>query len=569
MTRKYTESISNSDAGDSVRIAQRPIGEEYDNVHIVDDDHDSEEESPPNKKSINENGQAVAKRGRGRPRKSSAAGSITAGANSLSKLLVGGNAASKADVDNNNFSGGSARKKFGRQSEVLRTSRALGRRQRLMDRSAKVNKPDEEKAVSPEEKAVLSEEKAILPEERTMHPAEKAVLPDEKAVLSEKPISPSPSPLEATVKIEIVSEEDTEVKPSAVLESKKKDAPRVESPVMIATADSIAPEEECVKEPSVEDFTEPTAFRTAQIIICGRTLHVNPYSLVEHSDIMANIVQKSGPRCKVQLDFLDFDALQTTLRIFCRNPVNGLKERLNDPNQVVARKKLEAIKASVVFMSVLRKVIATDDAPLTDMSPPSHRFWLSPSQFRKFELIPSDAQPVFVNMDLIKEYSSVLASSPAVTSDYCMLPQFTSTELVTALGVLFRTPINGRFYPVTVENIEVLYKCAGLFECLRVMCDSFSRDSCLDAVLKVDWVRLKAILTVQARRRKGGESNKALLTEIITSSAKLLANSANVLEKLQAAQVSEVPMGIGNALIVSITEARLGAEQFQGLRLIL
>ncbi|VDK54142.1 unnamed protein product [Anisakis simplex] len=83
---------------------------------------------------------------------------------------------------------------------------------------------------------------------------------------------------------------------------------------------------------SVEDFTQKTKFRTAQIIVCGRILYVNPFALIEYSDIVANVFEQSGRNCKIQLDFLDFDELQTALRIFCRSPVTGLKERLNDPN---------------------------------------------------------------------------------------------------------------------------------------------------------------------------------------------------------------------------------------------
>lgn len=48
--------------------------------------------------------------------------------------------------------------------------------------------------------------------------------------------------------------------------------------------------------------------------------------------------------------------------------------------------------------------------------------WYVPSKYRKFELIPADAQAIFVNMELVKEYSPVLADSPAIFSDYCMLP---------------------------------------------------------------------------------------------------------------------------------------------------
>lgn len=53
----------------------------------------------------------------------------------------------------------------------------------------------------------------------------------------------------------------------------------------------------------------------------------------------------------------------------------------------------------------------------------------------------------------------------------------------------------------SVENMETLYKCAGLFDCLRPMCDSFSKGICVDAVIKGDWYRLKCMLQIQVHNR--------------------------------------------------------------------
>uniref|UniRef100_A0A9J2P829 Uncharacterized protein n=1 Tax=Ascaris lumbricoides TaxID=6252 RepID=A0A9J2P829_ASCLU len=425
-------------------------------------------------------------------------------------------------------------------------------------------------------------------------------------------------------------------------------------------------------EGSFEDFTQMTAFRTAQIIVRGRTLFVNPYALIEYSDIVANVVEKSGRSCKIQLDFMDFDDLQTSLRIFCRSPATGLKERLNDPNNAVAQKKYQALRSCSVFINVLKEVVECDDIPEipTELGAKENEAvaeWYVPSKYRKFELIPADAQAVFVNMELIKEYSPVLAESPAIFSDYCMLPQFTSAELITALNVLFRNRRTGRFHSVTLENMETLYKCAGLFDCLRPMCDSFSKGICVDAVIKGDWYRLKCMLQIQvhnrfvcfyrflssrsipgivldsshqddmihkrrswalqsrspvsrqrslletfryelrlitsslvtcydvklrnsasritfylasprticldylgdATRRKCREPNRLLLADILSSIAGLVRDTANVLERLQGAGLADIPMGIGTALMVAVTEARAGCEQSEAMRLIL
>lgn len=37
-------------------------------------------------------------------------------------------------------------------------------------------------------------------------------------------------------------------------------------------------------------------------MVACRTLFVNPYALIEYSDIVANVVEKSGRSCKIQLD---------------------------------------------------------------------------------------------------------------------------------------------------------------------------------------------------------------------------------------------------------------------------
>ncbi|KHN70914.1 hypothetical protein Tcan_12075 [Toxocara canis] len=328
------------------------------------------------------------------------------------------------------------------------------------------------------------------------------------------------------------------------------------------------------EEGSFEDFTQMTRFRTAQIIVRGRTLFVNPYALIEYSDVMANVVEKSGRNCKIQLDFMNFDDLQTALRIFCRSPVTGLKERLNDPNNAIAKKKCQALRSCSVFIGVLKDVVECDDIPDTSTGLGSKESeaiaeWYVPSKYRTFELIPADTQAVFVNMEMIKEYSSVLADSPAIFSDYCMLPQFTSSELITALNVLFRNSHTGRFHSVTLENMETLYKCASLFECLRPMCDAFSKDVSLDAVIKADWYRLKSILQVQASRRKCGEPNRLLLADILSTTAGLLRDTAHVLERLQRAGLADIPMGIGTALMVAVTEARARCDESEAMRLIL
>uniref|UniRef100_A0A915AB06 Uncharacterized protein n=1 Tax=Parascaris univalens TaxID=6257 RepID=A0A915AB06_PARUN len=327
-------------------------------------------------------------------------------------------------------------------------------------------------------------------------------------------------------------------------------------------------------EGSFEDFTQMTTFRTAQIIVRGRILFVNPYALIEYSDIVANVVEKSGRSCKIQLDFMDFDDLQTSLRIFCRSPTTGLKERLNDPNNAVAQKKYQALRSCSVFINVLKEVVECDDIPEipTELGAKENEAvaeWYVPSKYRKFELIPADAQAVFVNIELIKEYSPVLAESPAIFSDYCMLPQFTSAELITALNVLFRSRRTGRFHSVTLENMETLYKCAGLFDCLRSMCDSFSKGICVDAVIKGDWYRLKCVLQIQAARRKCREPNRLLLADILSSIAGLVRDTVNVLERLQGAGLADIPMGIGTALMVAVTEARAGCGQSEAMRLIL
>ncbi|VDK65892.1 unnamed protein product [Anisakis simplex] len=101
------------------------------------------------------------------------------------------------------------------------------------------------------------------------------------------------------------------------------------------------------------------------------------------------------------------------------------------------------------------------------------------------------------------------------------------------------------------------------------MCDAFSKDVSIDAVIKADWQRLKSILQVQANRRKCGEPNRMILVDILNTTAGLLRNSAYILERLQRAGIPDVPMGIGIALMVAITEARAKSVHSEAMNLIL
>lgn len=60
-----------------------------------------------------------------------------------------------------------------------------------------------------------------------------------------------------------------------------------------------------------------------------------------------------------------------------------------------------------------------------------------------------------------------------------------------------------------------------------------------------------------------------LLADILSSIAGLVRDTANVLERLQGAGLADIPMGIGTALMVAVTEARAGCEQSEAMRLIL
>ncbi|VDM36771.1 unnamed protein product [Toxocara canis] len=418
---------------------------------------------------------------------------------------------------------------------------------------------------------------------------------DEQSIVQSIRARVVPEQQESNTELEDDEEEVTIVHDSSQARSNQKERSVIVQPSSSLRPMNLRSNNDSVviaEEGSFEDFTQMTRFRTAQIIVRGRwrmleypwvtfvimmhfrTLFVNPYALIEYSDVMANVVEKSGRNCKIQLDFMNFDDLQTALRIFCRSPVTGLKERLNDPNNAIAKKKCQALRSCSVFIGVLKDVVECDDIPDTSSGLGSKESeaiaeWYVPSKYRTFELIPADTQAVFVNMEMIKEYSSVLADSPAIFSDYCMLPQFTSSELITALNVLFRNSHTGRFHSVTLENMETLYKCASLFECLRPMCDAFSKDVSLDAVIKADWYRLKSILQVQASRRKCGEPNRLLLADILSTTAGLLRDTAHVLERLQRAGLADIPMGIGTALMVAVTEARARCDESEAMRLIL
>ncbi|VDN52996.1 unnamed protein product [Dracunculus medinensis] len=325
-------------------------------------------------------------------------------------------------------------------------------------------------------------------------------------------------------------------------------------------------------------FTTPTQYRTAQLITKDKTLYVNPYTLVEHSEILASIVDKSGPECKIQLDFIEFDDLQTALRMFCRSPITGARETLGHRNETAYKSRLEKLKRCVVFIGSLQKIIdskdmndvTTDVDLLKTPRMKSIYDYYTPSTYRTFKIATSDVRTIFVNIGMLREYSKLLTATVRGSSKtQYFMPQFTSVEFITAMNVMFRKARNGRFHAITIDNLETLYKCSGIFECLLPMCNSFSENYCVEAMMDSDWSCLRKLLLIQAKRRAAGAENRPLLFNLIGKIASFMSESMNILKKIQSSGIADIPMGIGNALMVSVVEKRHRIAAEEGLELIM
>lgn len=74
---------------------------------------------------------------------------------------------------------------------------------------------------------------------------------------------------------------------------------------------------------------------------------------------------------------------------------------------------------------------------------------------------------------------------------------------------------------------------------------------------------------LQAKRRAAGAENRPLLFNLIGKIASFMSESMNILKKIQSSGIADIPMGIGNALMVSVVEKRHRIAAEEGLELIM